>query len=239
MPRHLLALLVAVLLTVPVTADAQDATPVESGSILPPDATVDGHGLGEWHARYWQWTYGLPVDVFGDATGELCGVGQHGPVFFLTVAPRSVERACTVPSEAVLFVPVGNNECSTVEESPFYGADEAELRACAKGNIGGDPPDWLPGAGLTVDGTAVGDLSAYRAATPLFQLVFVPNPDSGIQGGVAQSVGDGYAALVGPLSEGEHMIEVSSPDGQGGFNRITYRLMVASGVPAEPATPAA
>jgi hypothetical protein len=232
MMRHLLVLLVAVLLAVPVTADAQDATPVESGGILPPDAMVDGLGLGEWHAHFWQWTYSLPVDVFGDATGDLCGVGQHGPVFFLTIAPRSVERACTVPNEAVLFVPVANNECSTVEDPPFYGADEAELRACAQENIDRDREQWLPGAGLTVDGAAVGDLSAYRAATPLFQLVLLPNPATGTPGGVAQSVGDGYAALVGPLSEGEHMIEVSSPDGQGGFNRITYRLMVASGVPA-------
>lgn len=239
MSRHLLALLVAVLLAVPVTAVAQDATPVVAGPILPPDATVDGHGLGEWHARYWQWTSGLPVDVFGDPTGALCGVGQHGPVFFLTVAPRSVERACTVPSEAVLFVPVGNDECSTAEEPPFYGADETELRTCAKGNIGGDPPDWLPGAGLMVDGAAVGDLSAYRAATPLFQLVLPPNPSTGAPERVAQSVGDGYAVLVGPLSEGKHLIEISAPDGQGGYSRVTYRLTVVSGAPAKPATPAA
>ena len=239
MLRRLLALIALLLLTVPATAGAQDATPVAAGGVLPPDATVDGHGLGEWHARYWQWTSSLSVDTFGDPTGALCGVGQHGPVFFLTLAPRSVERACTVPSAAVLFVPVAINECSTVEAPPFFGANETELRACAKENIDRDREQWLPGAGLKVDGVAVSDLAAYRAATPLFQFVQSANPSSGAPERVAQSVGDGYAALVGPLAEGKHTIEISTPDGQGGFNHITYQLTVASGAPTANATPAA
>jgi hypothetical protein len=219
-----------------VPAVAEDATPVAEG-VLPPDATIEGLGLGVWHARFWQWAWGLPVDPYADETGASCDFGQHGAVFFLMVAPKDVERACAVPTGMAIFVPIFNVECSTVEDPPYFGADEAALRACAKAHIDVGLEQDLPLAGLTVDGQAVADLSAYRAPTPLIHLMLPPNPDTGALAGVAWSVGDGYAALVGPFPEGEHVIEVSSPTGRGNDVHITYRLTVSSGEPA--ATPEA
>ena len=69
------------------TAAAQDATPAPL-TVLPPDASVGGQNLSQWHAQFWQWTFSLPssVDPLTDETGERCGFGQHGPVFFLTIS---------------------------------------------------------------------------------------------------------------------------------------------------------
>jgi hypothetical protein len=58
-----------------------------------------------------------------------------------------------------------------VEPPPFFGRNEAELRACASNAV-----DMAEGAfdmtamRLTVDGETVADLSVYRAATPRFAL---------------------------------------------------------------------
>ena len=112
---------------------AQEATPAAAGVVLPPDAEVDGLDLGVWSARSWQWFFSLPEEVnpFFDATGELCGYGQSGPVFFLAGSFVSVERSCVIPEGVHIFVPLIGSECSTVESPPFFGRDEDELRRCA------------------------------------------------------------------------------------------------------------
>jgi hypothetical protein len=235
------ALLVCLLIA-PSLATAQDATPVEDGLVLPPDALVDGHTLGEWNARYVQWYIGLlvaGVTTFDDETGARCGYGQHGPVFFLDNAPMPVERACTVPSDVVLFVPIFNYECSTLEPDPELPdpahADEAALRACAKTHIDVGLERDFPMLGVTVDGASV-DLSPYRAPSPLYSLVFPPDNEWGVPAGVAQSVVDGYAVMIGPLPAGEHVVEMTFP-GEGGSIQVTYRLTVSTGLAAGSATP--
>src|SRR5215210_5787367 len=112
------------------TAAGQDATPALTAVVLPPDAEVEGLSLAAWKARWWQWFFSLPEESnpLFDETGERCGYGQSGPVFFLAGAPTSVERACTVPLGLTILVPVTGAECSTVEPPPFFGRDEAELR---------------------------------------------------------------------------------------------------------------
>ena len=208
------------------TAVAQDATPV-APSVLPPDASVGGQNLAQWHAQFWQWTFSLPssVDPLTDDNGERCVFGQHGPVFFLTISSTDVERTCTVPDGATLFVPVMVVECSNVEKDPFYGANEADLTTCANAHIDVGLSEDLAKTSLTIDGQAVGDLTPYRTATTLIQVPRPSDPETGEPGGVALSVGAGFAVLVGPLSDGEHTIEIVTRDGI----HITYHLTVASG----------
>jgi hypothetical protein len=141
-----------------------------------------------------------------------------------------------VPSDVVLFVPIMNYECSTSEPDPELpdpaGADEAALRACAQTHIDVGLELDFPMMSLTVDGVGV-DLSPYRAPSPLFTLVWPPDNLWGVPPGVARSVVDGYAVLVGPLGEGEHVVEFASPGGSGSVARITYRLTVSAGAPAD------
>src|SRR6476661_2257750 len=142
-----------------------DATPIAENLVLPPDAEVAGSGLGEWSARSWQYFFSLPqaVNPYFDETGEWCGYGQSGPVFMLAGADHDVTRSCVVPVGAHVFV-------------PFIGSDEAALKKCASGNV-----DEAEGAfdmsamQVLIDGQAVDNLSAYRAATPLFTLWLPPD----------------------------------------------------------------
>ena len=130
-----------------------------------------------------------------------------------------------MPDGATLFVPVMVVECSNVEEDPFYGANEADLTTCANAHIDVGLSEDLAKVSLTIDGQAVGDLTPYRTATPLIQVPVPFDAETGEPGGVALSVGAGFAALVGPLSTGEHTIEIVTRDGV----HITYHLTVSSG----------
>ena len=208
------------------SAVAQEATPAAL-TVLPPDASVAGQNLSQWHAQFWQWTFSLPssVDPLTDDNGERCGFGQHGPVFFLTISSTDVERTCTVPDGATLFVPVMLVECSSIEKDPFYGGNEADLTTCANAHIDVGLSEDLAKVSLTIDGQAVGDLTPYRTATPLIQVGRPFNPETGEAGGVALSVGAGFAVMVGPLSDGEHTVEIVTRDGV----HITYHLTVSSG----------
>lgn len=215
------------------TGLAQEATPEAGSVVLPPDAAVAGLALAGWSARSWQWYFSLPaaVNPFFDETGEICGYGQSGPVFFLVGAEQSLERSCVVPAGVHVYVPLLGSECSTVEEPPFFGRDEAELRQCASDAItmAGSVFD-MSAMRLILDGQAVENLAAYRAATPLFTLWLPADNVLGSPERAADAVGDGYQVMLGPLAPGEHLIAISLPGPRGEQPiSITYRLTVVSG----------
>jgi len=122
-------------------------------------------------------------------------------------------------------VPVMLVECSSIEKDPFYGGNQADLTTCANAHIDVGLSEDLAKVSLTIDGQAVGDLTPYRTATPLIQVGRPFNPETGEAGGVALSVGAGFAVMVGPLSDGEHTVEIVTRDGV----HITYHLTVSSG----------
>lgn len=210
---------------------AQDATPISAAEVLAPDVTIDGHGLADWSARSWQWYFSVPSEInpFNDETGARCGYGQNGPVFFLAGAPADIERQCTVPNGVTLFNPIAGAECSTVEEPPFFGSNEASLRQCAQ-----DAVDYAESVlpmelmKLVVDGKALTDFSGYRVLTSQFPLILPDGNELRAPAGIANSVADGYCALVGPLSPGEHEITFAMPEPDGAIT-VTYHLTVQSG----------
>ena len=226
---------------------AQDATPAggeltDGVTVLPPDAAVAGVTRGEWYARWWQWAASFPAEVnpgVGEG-GTRCGYGQAGPVFFLpgVFTPEPLDVACLVPAGAAVFVPVGGAECSTVEPPPFFGRDEAELRACAEAHT-----DSYTAVAVSVDGREVPDLERYRAASPPFALILPEGNVFGAPPGVAAAAADGYHLLLAPLPEGEHEIRVSAEVDLGDDTMVfegTYRLLVAGPTVVEPAaTPGA
>jgi hypothetical protein len=231
----LVSVLVAVLIGL--IAAGHEANPVPAGVALPPDGKVDGLDLGAWSARSWQWFFSLPRDVnpYFDATGEICGYGQSGPVFFLSGAEGSVERSCVIPQGVHVFVPLFGSECSTVEPPPFFGRDEAELRRCASEAV-----DHAAGIfdmstmALIVDGETIADLTSYRTETPLFRLWLPEENLLGSEQTVAESVADGYQVMLSPLSPGEHEVVITIPGPQGEEPvTITYTLTVVSGSNAE------
>src|SRR5215203_6979982 len=155
----------------PMDSWAQEATPVTGADlgelVLPPDAPAYGLTYEAWTARFAQWAHSLPLAVHpaADPTGALCGLGQAGPVFFLAQAgdEESVERTCTVPAGTALLLPLLDTSCTTVEPPPFFGSDEAELRACTEALFAA--PAELS---AVVDGVAIPDLERYRVQSDLF-----------------------------------------------------------------------
>jgi hypothetical protein len=190
-----------------------------------------------WSARSWQWFFRLPEEVnpFFDATGELCGYGQSGSVFFLPGSSGSVERSCVIPQGVHVFVPLIGSECSTVEPPPFFGRDEAELRRCAVEAVDdAESAVDLSMMAVTVDGETVTDLASYRAMTPLFRLWLPQENLLGSEQTVAESVADSYQVMLSPLTLGEHEVTITIPGLQGEEPvTIAYTLTVASGSNAE------
>lgn len=236
----LVALLALALVGSPV-ALAQEATPAASPAAAdlayPPDAEVEGATLAEWHGRWEQWflSFPLPVHPGLDETGERCATGQHGPVFFLasSIVPEfDVARACTMPAGPALFVPLVSVGCSTVEPPPFFGRDEAELRACAA--------SFLDGGGaipqrLTVDGVDV-PLEGYRTQTPLRRVALPPDNFLEAPPTVAGVVSDGYGVLLAPPPVGAHTVVIGVPGPGGTTATLTYELTVADAEIAAPQT---
>jgi hypothetical protein len=179
--------------------------------IVPPDARYRGLTYDEWGAKWWQAAFAVPV-VNGDhplISGGSFG-GDDGVVFLSAVVGSPATVEVTIPSGTALLVPVVNTECSVLEPDPFHGDDEAELRACAEGHI-----DNTSGLSASLDGRAIGNLSAYRAGSPLFE--FGPLPEDNLfaffgldapEGTTSPSVDAGVYLLLTPLSVGDHKLTV-------------------------------
>ena len=180
--------------------------------ILPPDEPFAGLTRGEWDARQWQWLVSMPVDVNpgDDTTGDRCGYGQSGPVFFVIGSGGGGDRTCVVAEGTAIYVVVATVECSTVEAPPFFGRTEDELRACATADM-----DLVTDVSARVNGVDVANLDTYRTASPLFTLTFPDNNIFGVEPGVAHAVSEGYSFVIAPPPPGRYEITwlVSYPDG--------------------------
>ena len=236
--RSRVALLVAVSLSLfggwsaPVVA--RQATPVSVDAeltVLGPDEDYDGLSRGEWDARQWQWFISMPPDVNPsfDPTGERCGFGQHGPVFFVPSGSPTQIKTCVVPEGIALHVFVGGAECSSVESPPFFGRDEEELRDCAVAAT-----DVITEVASTIDGEEVADLASYRTTSPLFTMNFPEDNIFGAPPGPALSVSDSYSYIIAPPPPGEYEITLSTTGEDGGFLEATVRIIVEAPMIIEP-----
>jgi hypothetical protein len=217
-PRLLLAL--GLMLAAPATGGVAG----ESG---------DKPTVRELSAAWWQWALSIlaSVNPLGDPTGVLCGVGQHGGVWFLggTLDVSSpAERSCKVPAGTAIFFPVINAECSVIEDSSLQ--DRAALRACAKGFM-----DLVTAADAEVDGRPV---KVVRARSALFAITLPPgdvlgivgNPDKSQTPNPSPAVADGFWVLLERLPIGEHSITYEGklvfPDQSTFEQRIDYSIEV-------------
>ncbi len=121
---------------------------------------------------------------------------------------------CTVKPGTEIFVAASSVECSTFEPPPFFGANEDELRTCARQDVTQMPIVTLDGKPLPV---AEVETPLLNITLPEDNILGVP-PGPGLQG---QSVAHGWVALPHPLTPGEHTIvgkgAVVVPPGDGTF----------------------
>jgi hypothetical protein len=121
-----------------------------------------------------------------------------GVIFFAPIGPFS----CTMPSGTMLFLEVATAECSTLEQPPFYGGDEEQLRACALSFV-------YTNMQVTIDGVAVQNLSDYTVISPMYQFTVPDDNFFGVPGGtVGESVSYGTFLMLAPLDPGQHTIYI-------------------------------
>ena len=229
--RRLLVVLAAATLVGALLAPA--AASAKKAHVFPPNAHQFGASLGEWQARWFEWFIEIPAPTnpLFDETGALCGINQSGPVWFTAPVahPGTTTRACTIPAgKGILVIGLGN-ECSNVEPPPFFGATEAELRACAAAGLEeffGDATQ-----SISVDGIEVSDLGRYRTQTPLFSYTLPPDNIYGLPPATAtKAISDGTNVLVKPLSPGQHRVVIHfDAPAIGGTTDVIYNLTVVPG----------
>jgi hypothetical protein len=170
---------------------------------LPPNSSVQGKTYGEWSVIWWQYVFSLPDDQnpLVGATGTDCAYERYGNVAVVVVDPLSPEPIeCEVPSGTILFLDILSAECSTLEEAPFYGGNEEELRTCAEGFV-------LDDLKATIDGRAIRNIEQYIHTSPLFEFTVPENNILGVEAGLTgQSVSNGAHLMLAPLTPGEHTI---------------------------------
>lgn len=181
---------------------------IKPAEVVPPNQRYRGRTYAEWSAKWWEWFLEYPVDnarhphPYLDPNFDVGAFQDFDDVWFLTTSAADV--TLTVPGDKALFFPLMNAEVSSLEAPPFYGANAVQQRIGAKFMA-----DHIVNLAVTIDGTTIGPIGAYRALSPQFRFN-APTPwIYGPTGGRGTSVGDGYYVLLEPLSKGEHTIHVT------------------------------
>lgn len=175
--------------------------------------------LKQLQHEWWQWVMSIPSSdspVY-DKTGNRCGIGQRGDVWFLAGSTGGrITRKCTVPAGTSLFVPVVNNFCfpdAAYTDAACTSDTIAFIDSFASGTIS-----------LEVDGSP--RPTARVSDTSDFHFAVGSNGFGGTKPGVYRAtVADGYWALVGPLDPGPHTVRIVAQGPLFGLD-VTYNLDV-------------
>jgi hypothetical protein len=204
------------------------------GQVMPRDANTYGNSSGEWSARWWQWAFSIPAatNPVLDETGAHCAEGQSGPVWFLAGSffGGTFERACTVPPDTALFLPIVNAafgaavfDCKPTQ--PGVPCNITVLRAAAAASM--DPVTLE----ASIDGIAVRHVRDFRVQSPVFSVTL---PEGNVvdvpSGTYAPLVSDGYWLMLAPLAAGAHTIHFTNSVTGGPFagtaTEVTYHLTI-------------
>ena len=215
--------------TVVVEASAGNPNP----GVLPPNSTPFGKTYGVWAGEFNNWVWRFPAaesPFFFGNDGSNCGRGQKGKVWFLagTLDPFGtvVRDGCVIPQGKAIFFSI----YSTISFAPFFGNNEADVRADAARDVGLN--DTI---NVVLDGAPLNGLRTYRASSPAGGFV-LSAPEGSLLAdfvGVGEydpAVADGYWIMLAPLSRGRHSIQISASgsfqDGSAYSYDVTYNLIV-------------
>jgi hypothetical protein len=200
---RLLALAALVVAAAPAAALANGP----NAKVFPPDAHPYGKSYAEWSATWWPWALNEPAatNPVLDPTGANCAVGQSSSKVWLLAGTFGFNspavRACTVPKDRALLVPVLNNFWCVFPEDPpeqrtpeFIRAQMSFMRTDATG------------LSVTVDGVVVRDVASFYVESIPWPYAFRPGNIFGLDWICAPAVDFGYYVMVKPLSPGKHEI---------------------------------
>jgi hypothetical protein len=204
---------------------ARGATLVATAlAVLASPAAFGDEDTGLLGARWWQHAASIPApqNPVVDETGAYCGIGQQGSAFFLhgsfgNPLGEPIERECTIPAGARIFIPVINWICI-----PFEGETIAQNIQICK-----DVNDMSDLRRLRIDGELRNELIVRRVSERAFALSLPDDNVFGLPTGVYQAVQDGYFAHLPLLEPGEHVIRVQGGLSAFGFTTdVRYRVHV-------------
>jgi hypothetical protein len=201
--RHLRFAVLAVVAVALCAAPVAVAHPPhnDGGAVVAPVHKVAGLTGGELLGEAWAQILSHPADTF---SGSCMPLGRNGKVVSPEPGP-DFTATCTVKRGTSLFFWFGS-ECSNVEEPPFFGADEAEQRACA---VAADVP-FFEEAHLTVDGGEPVDIlnPRFELFSPQRTVDLPADNNLGVEPQTATFTAHGWGALVRKLRPGQHTITV-------------------------------
>jgi hypothetical protein len=202
----------------PILTTSTGALASVADGVLAPTSLVSDQSQAEWSRNWWEWATSFPsaTSPIADRTGERCGAGQSGPVWFLAGAFGSalVQRRCNVPSGKYLFFPLINSVVFPNRDSPVTCEQATEI---ARERT--DSPSMLV---AEIDGEKIPDLAKYRQATlGCFDLA----AKSDVKIRIFPSAANGYYLMLSPLKPGHHSLRFG---GELPTNRqaISYELVV-------------
>ena len=204
-----------------------------AGSTPDPDETFRQR-LSHLSAHWWQRATSIPTSVspLSDATGDLCMLGDSGPVWFLygTLGAGNAVRSCSIPADRALFFPVFNEVDVNSPNVCGQGAASlsiADLRAAVA------PFVDAAKVAVHVDGHRL--QSVHRVKSVPFSVVMPADnifvapcggkPTDSPAGVYSPAVDDGYYAFVPPLPPGAHTIHIQATSGTVSLD-VTYHLTV-------------
>jgi hypothetical protein len=176
------------------------SAPTSVSPLAPADA-VDGMTQGAMTVKWWQWaaSFQYAASPVSDATGERCGSGQDGAVWFLagTYGSAPAHRTCHVPAGKHLFFPLINY---VVSPSSCGGCTiTCEHASMSAAEITNEPM----GLFAELDGKSLGDLNTHRVTSPgCFNLAQRADPSLKVE----PSASNGYWLLLPPLAKGKHSL---------------------------------
>jgi len=176
------------------------ASPQAPIAPLPASAPVAGLAQADLSAQWWQWagSFERNMSPVADATGERCGNGQGGPVWFLagTYGSSPAHRVCHVPAGKYLFFPIINYVVMPCSGCGGLTCPEAEATAR-------EMTDGPTALFFELDGRSFADLNGHRVASAQCFNVAARAP-----GGrnLSPSASDGYWLALPPLPKGEHRL---------------------------------
>jgi len=173
---------------------------VALGATAPSATAVPHKKLGKTLGALWQQVIETPTpqNLFGPNGGDPC-VDLGGVVAPFAPALGSPTLTCTVKPGTKVFVAAWTSECSTLEAPPFFGTNEAELRACARAVDAG-----ITRTDVTLDGKTV---PVREVESGLLHLDLPADNIFGAPAGTGPlSVAHGWVALLHPMKLGTHTI---------------------------------
>ena len=184
----------------------------DTSPVYASNATMYGKTYAAWAAEWWKWNLRFDCAHFPlrDTTGALENQNQSGSVFFLS-GRRGHTLSLTVPAGYSILVPLITFEsdypcASDTSSHPAPGETvEHFLTAMTQGSV--DAMDQLS---LTIDGTAIANISTYKVVSPLFTLTANADLancfDDCLNGKEQSFVAGGYFFMLKPLAKGTHTI---------------------------------